>query len=107
MASQKPDVVPNKSDLERLAKAQDYKTDGNNAYKEKQLRTAIGKYHRGLLQLKGLGQPQTAAMEMLMGFGGGDSASQASTLPPDLQRQVVELQSDFYNNLAGKNCVEM
>ncbi|XP_024078526.1 tetratricopeptide repeat protein 9B-like, partial [Terrapene carolina triunguis] len=37
-----------------IQKAVEFKVEGNRCYKEKKFREAIGKYHRALLQLKGV-----------------------------------------------------
>ncbi|KAA0714864.1 Tetratricopeptide repeat protein 9B [Triplophysa tibetana] len=38
----------------KIQKAVDFKLEGHRCYKEKKFREAIGKYHRSLLQLKGI-----------------------------------------------------
>ncbi|CAM5172744.1 unnamed protein product [Eretmochelys imbricata] len=38
----------------QIRKAVEFKAEGNRCYKEKKFREAIGKYHRALLQLKGV-----------------------------------------------------
>ncbi|KAG2469205.1 tetratricopeptide repeat protein 9B [Polypterus senegalus] len=38
----------------KIQKAVEFKVEGNRCYKEKKFREAIGKYHRALLQLKGV-----------------------------------------------------
>ncbi|XP_069500579.1 tetratricopeptide repeat protein 9B [Ambystoma mexicanum] len=38
----------------KILRAVDFKAEGNRCYKEKKFREAIGKYHRALLQLKGV-----------------------------------------------------
>ncbi|KAM6973572.1 tetratricopeptide repeat protein 9B [Aplochiton taeniatus] len=38
----------------KIQKAIDFKVEGHRCYKEKKFREAIGKYHRALLQLKGM-----------------------------------------------------
>lgn len=38
----------------KILRAVDFKSEGNRCYKEKKFREAIGKYHRALLQLKGV-----------------------------------------------------
>ncbi|XP_066494238.1 tetratricopeptide repeat protein 9B [Tiliqua scincoides] len=50
----------------KLQRAVEFKAEGHRCYKQKKLREAIGKYHRALLQLKGL----QAAQEL----GGGPGA---------------------------------
>ncbi|XP_070805956.1 tetratricopeptide repeat protein 9B [Pituophis catenifer annectens] len=41
----------------KLQRAVEFKAEGHRCYKQKKLREAIGKYHRALLQLKGLESP--------------------------------------------------
>ncbi|KAK7882626.1 hypothetical protein WMY93_028800 [Mugilogobius chulae] len=46
---------PVEMDMEaKIQKAIDFKLEGHRCYKEKKFREAIGKYHRALLQLKGV-----------------------------------------------------
>ncbi|XP_054854948.1 tetratricopeptide repeat protein 9B [Eublepharis macularius] len=45
----------------KVQKAVDFKAEGQRCYKQKKFREAIGKYHRALLQLKGLGAGGPAA----------------------------------------------
>ncbi|KAF5882469.1 tetratricopeptide repeat protein 9A-like, partial [Clarias magur] len=41
---------------ELLRRALDFKTQGSQCYRDKKYREAIGKYHRALLEIKGLGR---------------------------------------------------
>ncbi|XP_061453755.1 tetratricopeptide repeat protein 9B [Rhineura floridana] len=54
----------------KIQKAVEFKAEGHRCYKQKKLREAIGKYHRALLQLKGL---EAAVGEA---EGGGDAAAE-------------------------------
>ncbi|CAM5129175.1 unnamed protein product [Natator depressus] len=48
----------------QIRKAVEFKAEGNRCYKEKKFREAIGKYHRALLQLKGVqGRAGAASLE--------------------------------------------
>nr|XP_056702300.1 tetratricopeptide repeat protein 9B [Euleptes europaea] len=56
----------------KVQKAVDFKAEGQRCYKQKKFREAIGKYHRALLQLKGLeaagpGLAEPAAEKSLLG----------------------------------------
>uniref|UniRef100_A0A8D0GCI7 Tetratricopeptide repeat protein 9A n=1 Tax=Sphenodon punctatus TaxID=8508 RepID=A0A8D0GCI7_SPHPU len=89
---------------ELIQRALDFKSQGAQCYKDKKFREAIGKYHRALLELKGL--------LLLLAHGEqGDrdpssSASATSAAHPDKlteeQRQLVEtIECDCYNSLAA------
>ncbi|KAL3872619.1 hypothetical protein ACJMK2_035834 [Sinanodonta woodiana] len=89
------------SDLELFEKAQEYKSEGNDLYKEKNYRQAIKKYHRALLHLRGIGQMKSSG---LTSFAPEESIQQlgfSKELPPETQREAISLQADCYNNLAA------
>uniref|UniRef100_A0A6I8P8N7 Tetratricopeptide repeat domain 9 n=1 Tax=Ornithorhynchus anatinus TaxID=9258 RepID=A0A6I8P8N7_ORNAN len=67
-----------------IQRAQDFKSQGAQCYKDKKFREAIGKYHRALLELKGLpAHPRTPALA-------------------HHQAQLVEaIEVDCYNSLAA------
>ncbi|XP_073676550.1 tetratricopeptide repeat protein 9C [Garra rufa] len=69
------------------------KTEGNAFYREKNVRTAIGRYHRALLVLRGLDSEVTSALQ---GFGA--QVPKLSQKQEDLLRSI---QVDCYNNLAA------
>ncbi|XP_038621359.1 tetratricopeptide repeat protein 9A [Tachyglossus aculeatus] len=71
-----------------IQRAQDFKSQGAQCYKDKKFREAIGKYHRALLELKGLpDHPRTP----------GTPAT-----PAHRQAQIVEaIEVDCYNSLAA------
>uniref|UniRef100_A0A8C5REC7 Tetratricopeptide repeat domain 9 n=1 Tax=Laticauda laticaudata TaxID=8630 RepID=A0A8C5REC7_LATLA len=83
------------------AEALDFKSQGAQCYKEKKCREAIGKYHRALLELKGL---------LLAQEGSQDAASTASTagttgpgkLSDEQRRLLDSIEIDCYNSLAGR-----
>lgn len=79
----------------QLQEAFRLKTEGNARYQEKNLRAAIGRYHRALLVLRGLDSEVTSALQ---GFG-----SQVPKLNPEQEELLRNTQVDCYNNLAGNS----
>ncbi|KAA0709542.1 Tetratricopeptide repeat protein 9C [Triplophysa tibetana] len=69
------------------------KAEGNAFYQEKNVRAAIGRYHRALLVLRGLDPEVTSALQ---GFG-----SQLPKLNPEQEELLRNTQVDCYNNLAA------
>lgn len=90
-------VTPVITDEEKIVNAQMYKNAGNDCYKTKDYRGAIGRYHRAILQLKGVGQ--SANLGRLLGIDDGHSLD--NTLTPQLHEQLQSLKMDCYNNLAA------
>ncbi|XP_008325055.1 tetratricopeptide repeat protein 9C [Cynoglossus semilaevis] len=91
-ASRKPQT-PTKSVSSLLEDAAQMKAEGNAFYREKNIRSAIGRYHRALMILRGL---DSNVMTSLKEFGHG--------LPPLTAEQEAALrntQVDCYNNLAA------
>ncbi|XP_020842041.1 tetratricopeptide repeat protein 9A isoform X2 [Phascolarctos cinereus] len=85
---------------ELLQRAQDFKNQGAQCYKDKKFREAIGKYHRALLELKGL----------LPALEERDKDSQAPStahgaklghLTEEQSKTVEAVEIDCYNSLAG------
>ncbi|XP_069807445.1 tetratricopeptide repeat protein 9A [Dendropsophus ebraccatus] len=73
-----------------IHRARDFKSQGAQCYKDKKYREAIGKYHRALLELKGLpGEQET-----------GDSP-QPGSLSDEQRRAVESIEVDCYNSLAA------
>lgn len=77
----------------QLQEAVRLKTEGNTFYRDKNIRSAIGRYHRALIVLRGLDSKVTSAVE---GFG-----PQAPVLNAEQQELLSNTQIDCYNNLAG------
>lgn len=77
----------------QLQEAVRLKTEGNAFYREKNVRTAIGRYHRALLVLRGLDSEVTSALQ---GFG-----AQVPKLSQEQEDLLRSTQVDCYNNLAG------
>lgn len=69
------------------------KTEGNAFYREKNVRSAIGRYHRALLILRGL---DSEVMTSVKGFG-----PEIPALTPEQEAVLRNTQVDCYNNLAG------
>ncbi|KYO39997.1 tetratricopeptide repeat protein 9C isoform X1 [Alligator mississippiensis] len=77
----------------RLREAQRFKEEGNRCYKEGCFRDAVRRYHRALLQLRGL-DPSVPCP--LQAFG-----SQAPRATPEQEQALQATQADCYNNLAA------
>ncbi|XP_070818780.1 tetratricopeptide repeat protein 9C [Chaetodon trifascialis] len=76
-----------------LEEAAQMKTEGNAFYREKNIRSAIGRYHRALLVLRGL---DSDVMTSVKGFG-----PEAPALTPEQEAALRNTQVDCYNNLAA------
>ncbi|KAM6953731.1 tetratricopeptide repeat protein 9C [Aplochiton taeniatus] len=77
----------------QLQEAGKLKTEGNTFYREKKVRSAIGRYHRALIVLRGLDSDVTAAVK---GFG-----PEAPVLSSEQEELLRNTQVDCYNNLAA------
>ncbi len=97
--------------MERVHIAEEYKSDGNECYKQQKIKDAIGKYHRALLYVKGLdSMAQQDVVQRLIGVGGGFNSDGPQNfgdiigklLPDDIESRVAGIQQGCYNNLAGK-----
>lgn len=77
-----------------LEEATQMKTEGNAFYREKNIRSAIGRYHRALLVLRGLDSDVMAAVK---GFG-----PEIPALTSEQEALLRNTQVDCYNNLAGR-----
>ncbi|XP_068444632.1 tetratricopeptide repeat protein 9C [Clinocottus analis] len=76
-----------------LQEAAQMKTQGNIFYREKNIRSAIGRYHRALLVLRGL---DPDVMKSVKGFG-----QEVPALTPEQEASLRNTQVDCYNNLAA------
>ncbi|KAM8732727.1 tetratricopeptide repeat protein 9C isoform 1-T4 [Acanthopagrus schlegelii] len=76
-----------------LEDAAQMKTEGNAFYREKNIRSAIGRYHRALLVLRGL---DSEVMTSMKGFG-----HEMPALTPEQEATLRNTQVDCYNNLAA------
>ncbi|XP_030621365.1 tetratricopeptide repeat protein 9C [Chanos chanos] len=86
----------------QLQEAVRLKTEGNDFYREKNIRSAIGRYHRALLVLRGLDSDVTSAVKA---FG-----PHQAPLRAEQSELLRNTQTDCYNNLAAcllqRECVD-
>lgn len=83
-----------KQDWALLEQAAQMKTEGNAFYREKNIRSAIGRYHRALLVLRGI---DSDVLTSVKGFG-----PEKPALTPEQEAALRNIQVDCYNNLAGR-----
>lgn len=77
----------------QLQQAVRLKTEGNTFYRDKNIRSAIGRYHRALIVLRGLDSKLTST---IAGFG-----PKLPVLNSEQQELLSNTQIDCYNNLAA------
>ncbi|XP_029470699.1 tetratricopeptide repeat protein 9C isoform X2 [Rhinatrema bivittatum] len=77
----------------RLQQAQKFKEAGNQSYKEQHFRDAVSRYHRALLQLRGL---DPSVLSSLQAFG-----AETPALTQAQEQTLHNTQRDCYNNLAA------
>lgn len=84
-----------------VRRALDFKCQGTQCYKDKKYRDAIGKYHRALLEIKGLcrllGEPESPPAPLL------PPTSSSSTLTDEQKGAMENAELECYNSLAGKS----
>lgn len=86
-------LTPEKPVWTLLEEAAQMKTDGNTFYREKNIRSAIGHYHRALLVLRSL---DSEVMKSVKGIG-----PERPELTPEQEAFLRSTQVDCYNNLAA------
>ncbi|XP_070692955.1 tetratricopeptide repeat protein 9C [Pempheris klunzingeri] len=86
-------LTPAKPVWASLEEAAQMKTEGNAFYREKNIRAAIGRYHRALLILRGL---DSDVMASVKGLG-----PEIPALTPEQEALLRNTQVDCYNNLAA------
>ncbi|KAL6083581.1 hypothetical protein STEG23_000654 [Scotinomys teguina] len=77
----------------RLQEAQLFKEEGNQRYREGKYRDAVSRYHRALLQLRGLDPSLPSPIPNL--------GPEGPTLTPEQENILHTTQTDCYNNLAA------
>nr|XP_033811821.1 tetratricopeptide repeat protein 9B [Geotrypetes seraphini] len=83
-------------ELERkIRAAMDFKVEGHRCYKEKKFREAIGKYHRALLQLKGVNAGEGTGEEGQMLGNGKKNLTEAQ------KRLVESTEIECYDSLTA------
>ncbi|KPP61500.1 hypothetical protein Z043_120395 [Scleropages formosus] len=82
----------------KIQKAVEFKLEGHRCYKEKKFREAIGKYHRALLQLKGVhvAEGTTGSEVNLLNQA-------AAKLTEEQQRAVESTEIECYDSLTGES----
>lgn len=93
---------PHSEPADLVRRALDFKTQGTQCYKDKKYREAIGKYHRALLEMKGLcrvfGDPDASCKSP-----SSTLATISKTPLTDEQKGAMEnAELECYNSLAGK-----
>lgn len=86
---------------ELIRRAHEFKSQGAQCYKDKKFREAIGKYHRALLELKGL-LPPPGERERDARPASPAGVPKASRLSEEQSKTVEAIEIDCYNSLAGK-----
>ncbi|XP_010775299.1 tetratricopeptide repeat protein 9A, partial [Notothenia coriiceps] len=82
-----------------VRRALDFKSQGTQCYKDKKYREAIGKYHRALLEIKGLcrvlGDPEIKTLSPLL-----PTLSKPSSLTEEQKGAMENAELECYNSLA-------
>ncbi|XP_040334364.1 tetratricopeptide repeat protein 9A [Herpailurus yagouaroundi] len=81
-------------------RAHEFKSQGAQCYKDKKFREAIGKYHRALLELKGL-LPALAEQERDSRAASPAGAPNPGRLSEEQSKTVEAIEIDCYNSLAA------
>lgn len=85
-----------------VRRALDFKSQGTQCYKDKKYREAIGKYHRALLEIKGLcrvlGDPDTGPKSPSSLL---TAITKSSTLTDEQKGAMETAELECYNSLAG------
>lgn len=87
-----------------VRRALDFKCQGTQCYKDKKYREAIGKYHRALLEIKGLcrvlGDPDTSSKTPSPLL---PTMSKSTSLTDEQKGAMENAELECYNSLAGEN----
>lgn len=86
---------------ELIRRAHEFKSQGAQCYKDKKFREAIGKYHRALLELKGL-LPPPGERERDSRAASPAGAPKPGRLSEEQSKTVEAIEIDCYNSLAGE-----
>ncbi|TKC36040.1 hypothetical protein EI555_007609 [Monodon monoceros] len=85
---------------EFIRRAHEFKSQGAQCYKDKKFREAIGKYHRALLELKGL-LPASGERERDSRAASPAGAPNPGSLSEEQSKTVEAIEIDCYNSLAA------
>lgn len=86
---------------ELIRRAHEFKSQGAQCYKDKKFREAIGKYHRALLELKGL-LPPPGERERDSRPASPAGVPKPSHLSEEQSQTIEAIEIDCYNSLAGE-----
>lgn len=86
---------------ELIRRAHEFKSQGAQCYKDKKFREAIGKYHRALLELKGL-LPTPGERERDSRTASPAGTPKPCRLSEEQSKTVETIEVDCYNSLAGE-----
>lgn len=86
---------------EFIRRAHEFKSQGSQCYKDKKFREAIGKYHRALLELKGL-LPAAGERERDSRAASPAGPPHPGRLSEEQSKTVEAIEIDCYNSLAGE-----
>lgn len=93
---------PHSEPADAVKRALDFKTQGTQCYKDKKYREAIGKYHRALLEMKGvcrvLGDPDTSSKSPSSLL---PTISKSASLTDEQKGAMENAELECYNSLAG------
>uniref|UniRef100_A0A2K6V1T8 Tetratricopeptide repeat domain 9 n=1 Tax=Saimiri boliviensis boliviensis TaxID=39432 RepID=A0A2K6V1T8_SAIBB len=89
---------------ELIRRAHEFKSQGAQCYKDKKFREAIGKYHRALLELKGL-LPPPGERERDSRTASPAGAPKPGRLSEEQSKTVEAIEIDCYNSLADTNVI--
>jgi hypothetical protein len=87
---------------ELIRRAHEFKSQGAQCYKDKKFREAIGKYHRALLELKGLLLASGERGERDPRPASPTGAPNPCRLTEEQSKTVEAIEIDCYNSLAGE-----
>lgn len=93
---------PSHEPADAVRRALDFKTQGTQCYKDKKYREAIGKYHRALLEMKGvcrvLGDPDTSSKSPSSLL---PNISKSTSLTDEQKGAMENAELECYNSLAA------
>nr|XP_053650241.1 tetratricopeptide repeat protein 9A-like [Cherax quadricarinatus] len=79
--------------LEKLVKAKEFKQNGNNHFKQKEVKKAIQNYHRGLMYVKGMNQDINPTKLL-------SKRQSTPVVSQEVRDEIAALSADLHNNIA-------
>ncbi|KAK8718705.1 hypothetical protein OTU49_014529, partial [Cherax quadricarinatus] len=80
--------------LEKLVKAKEFKQNGNNHFKQKEVKKAIQNYHRGLMYVKGMNQDINPTKLL-------SKRQSTPVVSQEVRDEIAALSADLHNNIAA------